>query len=155
VAGGGVEAHHIGAELGELEPQRHLPAQDAAALVVEMAAARMFAARTGVALAPLAGDHQHEAGAARLRGRHEVAQRRVRLRLGHAVQVEAGIDLGVAAGQPLGVAAAERRVAMQWAAQANEAFRTLRSPVARAAYLCERNGQPIGAESNTAMPASQ
>jgi molecular chaperone HscB len=49
--------------------------------------------------------------------------------------------------------AAERRVAMQWAAQANEAFRTLRSPVSRAAYLCERHGQPIGAESNTAMPA--
>ena len=48
--------------------------------------------------------------------------------------------------------AAERRVAMQWAARANEAFRTLRSPVARAAYLCERHGQPIDAESNTAMP---
>lgn len=48
---------------------------------------------------------------------------------------------------------AERRVAMQWAAQANEAFRTLRSPLARAAYLCERHGQPIDAESNTAMPA--
>ena len=49
--------------------------------------------------------------------------------------------------------AAERRVAMQWAVRANEAFRTLRSPVARAAYLCERNGQPIEAESNTSMPA--
>jgi molecular chaperone HscB len=43
---------------------------------------------------------------------------------------------------------------MQWAARANEAFRTLRSPVARAAYLCERHGQPIEAESNTAMPAA-
>ncbi len=49
--------------------------------------------------------------------------------------------------------AAERRVAMQWAARANEAFRTLRSPVSRAAYLCERHGQSIEAESNTAMPA--
>jgi molecular chaperone HscB len=49
--------------------------------------------------------------------------------------------------------AAERRVAMQWAARANEAFRTLRSPLARAAYLCERHGQAIEAESNTAMPA--
>lgn len=49
--------------------------------------------------------------------------------------------------------AAERRVAMQWAARANEAFRTLRAPVSRAAYLCERHGQPIEAESNTAMPA--
>ena len=50
--------------------------------------------------------------------------------------------------------AAERRVAMQWATRANEAFRTLRSPLARAAYLCERHGQPIEAESNTAMPAA-
>jgi len=48
--------------------------------------------------------------------------------------------------------AAERRVAMQWAAQANEAYRTLKSPLARAAYLCERAGVPILAESNTAMP---
>ncbi len=48
--------------------------------------------------------------------------------------------------------AAERRVAMQWAAQANEAYRTLKSPLARAAYLCERAGVPIQAESNTSMP---
>ena len=50
--------------------------------------------------------------------------------------------------------AAERRVAMQWAARANEAFRTLRSPLRRAAYLCELGGTPIDAESNTAMPAA-
>ncbi|HTN48784.1 MAG TPA: Fe-S protein assembly co-chaperone HscB [Burkholderiaceae bacterium] len=49
--------------------------------------------------------------------------------------------------------AAERRVAMQWAARANEAYRTLKSPRARAAYLCECAGVPIQAESNTAMPA--
>ena len=49
--------------------------------------------------------------------------------------------------------AAERRVAMQWATRANEAFRTLREPRARAAYLCERNGASIAAEKNTAMPA--
>lgn len=48
--------------------------------------------------------------------------------------------------------AAERRVAMQWAARANEAFQTLRSPLKRAAYLCERHGAPIAAESNTSMP---
>jgi len=47
--------------------------------------------------------------------------------------------------------AAERRVAMQWATRANEAFQTLRSPLKRAAYLCERHGAPIAAESNTAM----
>lgn len=48
--------------------------------------------------------------------------------------------------------AAEKRVAMQWATRANEAFQTLRSPLKRAAYLCERHGAPIAAESNTAMP---
>ncbi len=63
------------------------------------------------------------------------------------VQAQVHPDRFAAAG------AAERRVAMQWAARANEAYRTLRSPVSRAAYLCERNGQPIEAESNTAMPA--
>lgn len=49
--------------------------------------------------------------------------------------------------------AAEKRVAMQWATRANEAFQTLRSPLKRAAYLCERHGTPIAADSNTAMPA--
>lgn len=50
--------------------------------------------------------------------------------------------------------AAETRVAMQWATRANEAYRTLKSPLQRAAYLCERAGVPIEAESNTAMPPS-
>lgn len=47
---------------------------------------------------------------------------------------------------------AERRVAMQWATRANEAFAVLRSPLQRAAYLCELRGFPIDAESNTTMP---
>jgi len=47
--------------------------------------------------------------------------------------------------------AAERRVAMQWAARANEAYRTLRDPLARARYLCELRGADLQAESNTAM----
>jgi molecular chaperone HscB len=46
----------------------------------------------------------------------------------------------------------ERRVAMQWASRANEAFAVLRSPLRRAAYLCELRGAPIEAETNTAMP---
>jgi molecular chaperone HscB len=50
--------------------------------------------------------------------------------------------------------APERRVAAQWAARANEALTVLRSPVRRAIYLCETNGVPIEAESNTAMPAA-
>ncbi len=48
--------------------------------------------------------------------------------------------------------AAERRVAMQWAARVNEAYGVLRAPLKRAAYLCELRGAPIEAESNTAMP---
>ncbi|TFW09664.1 Fe-S protein assembly co-chaperone HscB [Oxalobacteraceae bacterium OM1] len=46
----------------------------------------------------------------------------------------------------------ERRVAMQWATRANEAYKTLKSPFRRAAYLCELNGIDLQIESNTAMP---
>jgi len=47
--------------------------------------------------------------------------------------------------------AAERRVAMQWAARANEAYRQLRDPMLRARYLCEQAGVDLQTESNTAM----
>lgn len=47
---------------------------------------------------------------------------------------------------------AERRVAMQWAARANEAYRTLRQPIDRARYLLGLKGFDTGEESNTAMP---
>ena len=47
---------------------------------------------------------------------------------------------------------AERRVAMQWAARANEAYRTLKDPVDRARYLLGLKGFDTGEESNTAMP---
>jgi molecular chaperone HscB len=46
----------------------------------------------------------------------------------------------------------ERRVAMQWAARANEAYRTLRNPVERARYLLGLKGFDTEEESNTAMP---
>jgi len=49
--------------------------------------------------------------------------------------------------------AAAQRVAMQWSVRVNEAHQRLRNPLKRAAYLCERWGVPIAAESNTAMPA--
>jgi molecular chaperone HscB len=49
--------------------------------------------------------------------------------------------------------AAARRVAMQWSVRINEAYRRLREPLTRAAYLCELRGAPIEAHSNTAMPA--
>jgi molecular chaperone HscB len=48
--------------------------------------------------------------------------------------------------------AAAQRVAMQWAVRINEAFRRLKNPLARAAYLCHLHGAEVGAESNTAMP---
>ena len=49
---------------------------------------------------------------------------------------------------------AEKRVAMQWATRANEAYKTLKSPFKRAAYLCELNGVDLQTESNTAMPVA-
>ena len=47
---------------------------------------------------------------------------------------------------------AEKRVAMQWATRANEAYQTLKHPQQRARYLCELHGVEVNAESNTAMP---
>ena len=49
--------------------------------------------------------------------------------------------------------AGAKRAAMQWSVRINEAYRRLREPLTRAAYLCELRGAPIAAESNTAMPA--
>lgn len=48
----------------------------------------------------------------------------------------------------------ERRVAMQLATQVNEAYRTLRDPARRAAYLCELGGVDLAVEQNTAMPTA-
>jgi molecular chaperone HscB len=47
----------------------------------------------------------------------------------------------------------ERRVSMQWATRANEAYQTLKKPLGRARYLLELNGHDLQAENNTAMPA--
>jgi molecular chaperone HscB len=64
-----------------------------------------------------------------------------------ALQSQVHPDRFVAASDP------EKRVAMQWAARANEAYRTLRDPVDRARYLLALKGFDTGEESNTAMPA--
>jgi molecular chaperone HscB len=48
--------------------------------------------------------------------------------------------------------AAAQRVAMQWSVRINEAYQRLKDPLKRASYLCELNGVPINAETNTAMP---
>ncbi len=49
---------------------------------------------------------------------------------------------------------AAQRVAMQWAIRINEAYRRLKDPLARAAYLCALHGADVAAENNTAMPAA-
>ena len=50
--------------------------------------------------------------------------------------------------------AAAQRVAMQWAVRINEAYRRLKDPLARAAYLCSLHDADVEAESNTAMPTA-
>lgn len=49
--------------------------------------------------------------------------------------------------------ASAQRVAMQWSVRINEAYQRLKDPLKRATYLCELNGVPVNAESNTAMPS--
>ena len=49
---------------------------------------------------------------------------------------------------------AEKRVAMQWATQANEAYQTLKNPLLRAIYLCNLHDVDLQTESNTSMPSS-
>ncbi len=48
---------------------------------------------------------------------------------------------------------AARRLSMQQATHANEAYLTLKKPLKRATYLLHLSGHDIQAESNTAMPA--
>ncbi|MEK7737552.1 MAG: Fe-S protein assembly co-chaperone HscB [Pseudomonadota bacterium] len=47
---------------------------------------------------------------------------------------------------------AERRLAMQWSTQVNEAYRTLRLPLRRAQYMLRLAGIDVQLEHNTAMP---
>src|ERR1700739_5168635 len=46
---------------------------------------------------------------------------------------------------------AQKRIAMQWATRANEAYQTLRDPLKRATYLLSLRGIDVGAHNNTAM----
>lgn len=47
----------------------------------------------------------------------------------------------------------ERRLSMQWATHVNEAYQTLKQPIARARYLLSLRGVETREETNTAMPA--
>ena len=47
---------------------------------------------------------------------------------------------------------AEKRLAMQWATRANEAYQTLKQPLKRARYLLELVGVDPQIENNTTMP---
>lgn len=62
------------------------------------------------------------------------------------LQSEAHPDRFVAQGS------AAQRVAMQWSVRINEAYSRLKDPLKRGAYWCELQGNPVNAESNTAMP---
>ncbi|HZV61117.1 MAG TPA: Fe-S protein assembly co-chaperone HscB [Methylophilaceae bacterium] len=48
---------------------------------------------------------------------------------------------------------ADRLRSMQLATEANEAYRTLKNPTARARYLLHLHGMEVNEESNTVMPA--
>ena len=62
------------------------------------------------------------------------------------IQAQVHPDRFVSAGD------AERRLSMQWATHANEAYVTLKKPLERAKYLLNQAGHDIQAENNTAMP---
>ena len=47
---------------------------------------------------------------------------------------------------------AERRLSLQWATRVNEAYQTLKKPLARAQYLLKIADHDVDAENNTAMP---
>ena len=52
-----------------------------------------------------------------------------------------------------GAGEAQRRLALQYSTQINEAHDILKDPVRRASYLCGLHGVDVDAERNTAMPA--
>ena len=91
---------HIGSELRQGESQRHLAAQDAAR--------RFTFPGTITARRTLAGDNQDELGALGLRPPQEAQERRVRLRLRLAMQIETGIDGDDAARKALFLPAVQR-----------------------------------------------
>jgi len=47
---------------------------------------------------------------------------------------------------------ADRRLSLQWATRANEAYQTLKKPLSRAQYLLSLAGHDVEGENNNAMP---
>ena len=50
-----------------------------------------------------------------------------------------------------GASDAQKRVAMQWSSQINEAYRVLRDPLKRAQYLCELAGYRAGSDAGAGL----
>lgn len=50
--------------------------------------------------------------------------------------------------------AVDQRLAAQWATRINEAYRRLKDPVRRAAYLCELHGVPVSLEGSKGLSAA-
>src|SRR5436190_23451580 len=82
-----LDREHIGAQIRQREPERHLPPQHAAA-----------ALRIGAAFA---GDHQNGPEALTLRPMQKAQKRRMGLVQRAAMQVNAAVDLDLAARKPL------------------------------------------------------
>jgi molecular chaperone HscB len=49
---------------------------------------------------------------------------------------------------------ADQRLAAQWATRINEAYRRLKDPLRRAAYLCELHGNPVAMDGTGGLPRS-
>lgn len=80
--------------------------------------------------------------------------RRFRLDLAQMERAYRGIQSKVHPDRFVHGSDAARRASMQSATQVNEAYRTLKNPLARARYLLELECVDVGSESNTAMPAA-
>jgi molecular chaperone HscB len=79
-------------------------------------------------------------------------QPRFNLDLSELEQAYRGIQSRVHPDKFVHASDAERRASMQSATQVNEAYRTLKSPLARARYLLALHRVDVQSESNTAMP---
>jgi molecular chaperone HscB len=63
-----------------------------------------------------------------------------------ALQAEVHPDRFVTQGR------AAQSLAMQWSVRVNEAYRRLKDPLKRAAYLCELRGYPVQSDAHPQMP---